>query len=68
MKREMVSKDSIPKPGSNFLKVKCTKCGNEQVVFDRAAVQVKCNVCEDILLETQGGKAKIKGEVTQILG
>lgn len=68
MKSVMVKKEPIPKPGSNFLKVKCTKCGNEQVVFDRAAVQVKCNICEDILLETQGGKAKIKGEVTQILG
>lgn len=68
MRVEMAKKALIPKPGSNFLKVKCTKCGNEQVVFDRAAVQVKCNVCEDILLETQGGKAKIKGEVTQVLG
>jgi len=64
----MVKKEPIPKPGSNFLKVKCSKCGNEQVVFDRAAVQVKCNKCEDIIVETQGGKAKIKGEVTQILG
>ena len=68
MKSSMVRKELIPKPGSNFLRVKCTKCGNEQVVFDRAAVQVKCNVCEDVLLETQGGKAKIKGEVTQVLG
>jgi small subunit ribosomal protein S27e len=68
VKSSMVKKEPIPKPGSNFLKVKCTKCANEQVIFDRAAVQVKCNVCEDILLETQGGKAKIKGEVTQVLG
>lgn len=68
MKSVMVRKELIPKPGSNFLKVKCTKCGNEQVVFDRAAVQVKCNVCEDILVEARGGKAQIKGEVTQILG
>ena len=68
MKQKMVRKEPIPKPGSSFLKVKCTKCGNEQVVFDRAAVQVKCNVCEDVLLETQGGKAKIKGEVTQVIG
>ena len=68
MKSRMVKKEPIPRPGSNFLKVKCTKCGNEQVVFDRAAVQVKCNKCEDVLLETQGGKAKIKGEVTQVLG
>ena len=64
----MVKKDTIPKPGSNFLKVKCTKCGNEQVVFDRAAVQVKCEKCDDVLLEAQGGKAIVKGEVTQVLG
>ena len=64
----MVKKDPIPRPSSSFLKVKCTKCGNEQVIFDRAAVQVKCSVCDDVLLETQGGKAKIKGEVTQVLG
>ena len=64
----MVKKDPIPRPGSSFLKVKCTKCGNEQVIFDRAAVQVKCSVCDDSLLETRGGKAKIKGEVTQVLG
>ena len=68
MKSGMVKKEPIPRPGSNFLKVKCTKCGNEQVVFDRAAVQVKCNVCEDVLLEPRGGKAKVKGEVTQVLG
>jgi len=68
VKPKVVRKEPIPKPGSNFLKVKCTKCGNEQVVFDRAAVQVKCNVCEDVLLETRGGKAKIKGEVTQVIG
>jgi small subunit ribosomal protein S27e len=68
VKSNMVKKEPIPKPGSNFLKVKCTKCGNEQVVFDRAAVQIKCEKCEDVLVEAQGGKAKIKGEVTQVLG
>lgn len=64
----MVRKEPIPKPASNFLKVKCTRCGNEQVIFDRASVLVKCSVCDDLLVETQGGKAKIKGEITQVLG
>lgn len=67
MNPRMVKREPIPKPASSFLKVRCTKCGNEQVVFDRAAVQVKCNVCSDILVESQGGKAKINGEVTQVL-
>lgn len=68
MKSSMVKKEPIPKPGSNFLKVKCTKCEHEQIVFDRAAMQVKCEKCDDVLLEAQGGKAKVKGEVTQVLG
>ena len=64
----MVKKDLIPKPGSNFLKVKCPKCEHQQIVFDRAAMQVKCEKCDDVLLEAQGGKAKVNGEVTQVLG
>lgn len=64
----MPKKELIPQPGSTFLKVKCQKCGNEQVVFERSSTSIKCNVCEEILLEPQGGKGKIKGEVVQSLG
>lgn len=63
----MVRRELIPKPESNFLKVKCPKCGNEQVVFDRISVEVKCNVCEEPLAEPSGGKSKIKGEIVQVL-
>ncbi|MCJ7505320.1 30S ribosomal protein S27e [Candidatus Bathyarchaeota archaeon] len=48
--------------------MKCQKCGNEQVVFDRSSTSIKCNVCEEFLLETRGGKADIKGEIVQALG
>jgi small subunit ribosomal protein S27e len=64
----MPKKELIPQPSSTFLKVKCQKCGNEQVVFERSSTSTKCNVCEEILLEPQGGKAKIRGEVIQPLG
>lgn len=64
----MPRKELIPQPQSTFLRVKCQKCGNEQVVFERSSTSIKCNVCEEALLEPQGGKARIKGEVLQPLG
>jgi len=64
----LVKKELIPKPESLFLKVKCPKCGNEQIMFERAAMATKCNVCDEILAEPTGGKAQIKGEVVETLG
>ncbi|MDR2708057.1 MAG: 30S ribosomal protein S27e [Nitrososphaerota archaeon] len=57
----------IPKPSSNFLRVKCLKCGNEQLVFSHATNQVTCNVCNEILASPAGGKAKINGEILSAL-
>ncbi len=64
----MPQRELIPQPRSNFLKVKCQKCGNEQVVFDRSSISVRCNVCEEFLLESRGGKAEIKSEILEPLG
>ncbi len=47
---------------SKFLKVKCKKCKNEQVVFEKSASAVKCLVCGEVLVEPTGGKGKIKSE------
>lgn len=52
---------------SRFLKVRCRDCGNEQVVFDRAASVVICLVCGATLAEPTGGKAEIKAEVLEVL-
>ncbi len=48
-----------------FIKVKCPDCGNEQIIFDRSASIVKCNVCGAVLAEPKGGKAEIKGDVLE---
>jgi len=64
MKRD----ELIPKAESLFMKVKCGKCGNEQIVFDRVTLEVRCNVCDEVLAIPRGGKAEIKGESLQILG
>jgi len=53
----------IPTPRSQFLRVKCPDCSNEQIVFDRAASIVTCQVCGATLARPTGGKAAIRGEV-----
>ena len=57
----------IPKPRSVFLRVKCQKCGNEQLIFSNAVNKISCNVCGETLAEPSGGRAKIKGEVLSVL-
>jgi len=59
-------KEIIPKPESKFLKVMCSKCKNEQIIFNKAASNVKCLVCGYELAEPRGGKAKIKSKVLQV--
>ena len=57
----------IPKPRSSFLRVKCPKCGNKQLIFSNTVNKVTCNVCGETLAEPTGGKAKIKGEILTVL-
>ena len=56
----------IPKPRSSFIRVKCPKCGNEQLIFSNAVNNVTCNVCGETLATSTGGKAKINGEVQAV--
>lgn len=56
----------IPRPKSTFVRVKCLKCGNEQIIFSHAVNKVTCNVCGVELAEPSGGKAIIKGEVVAV--
>ena len=56
----------IPRSGSSFVRVKCLKCGNEQIVFSSVSNRVNCNVCGIELAESSGGKSKIKGEIVAI--
>jgi small subunit ribosomal protein S27e len=48
---------------SKFLKVRCTDCGNEQVLFDSTNSKVSCTVCGSTLAVPRGGKADIKAEI-----
>ena len=48
---------------SKFLKVKCKDCENEQVVFNKPATRVVCNVCGSTLVEPTGGIGSLKAEI-----
>lgn len=60
-------KDAIPQPRSRFLRVKCTDCGNEQVVFGNSASVVKCLACGKTLVRPRGGKARILTKIISVL-
>jgi small subunit ribosomal protein S27e len=50
-----------------FLKVRCQGCKNEQIIFEGATTKVQCLVCDAILAEPKGGKAKINARVVEVL-
>lgn len=54
-------------PKSRFLKVKCTDCENEQIIFGSASTSVSCLVCGRTLAEPTGGKALIKTAIVEVL-
>ena len=52
-------------PTSKFMKVRCKKCRNEQIIFNKAAITVKCLVCDSVLAEPTGGIARINEKVVE---
>lgn len=54
-------------PDSKFIKVRCPKCKNEQIVFGKASSVVKCLVCTKVLAEPSGGKSKVKARILEVL-
>lgn len=57
----------LKEPTSKFVKIRCPKCKNEQIMFGKASTQVKCLVCGKILALPQGGKARIKARILEVL-
>ena len=52
---------------SKFVKVRCSKCKNEQVIFGKAATSVVCLVCGKPLVQSTSGNAKIKAKIVDVL-
>ena len=57
----------IKNPESKFIKIRCSKCKNEQIIFGKASTIIKCLVCSEVLVEPTGGKGKIKTQILEVL-
>jgi len=54
-------------PTSKFIKVRCNKCKNEQIIFGKASTKITCLVCGAPLAEPTGGKTNIKARILEVL-
>jgi|TARA_B100001971_G_scaffold208097_1_gene229348 small subunit ribosomal protein S27e len=59
--------NDIREPTSKFIKIRCPKCKNEQIMFGKASSKVSCLVCGKILVEPTGGKSKVKARILEVL-
>lgn len=55
------------KAESKFVRVKCSKCKNSQIIFGKASSKVYCTECEGLLALHSGGNAKIRARVEEVL-
>ena len=59
--------DFFKQPKSKFLKIRCSKCKKEKIIFGNAATKVVCD-CGEILVEPTGGKSKVRARILEVLG
>lgn len=55
------------KDNGKFIKIRCPRCRNHQVVFGKASSEVKCLECNYLLTKARGGKAKLRAKVEEVL-
>ncbi len=44
---------------TKFLKIKCSKCGEERKVFSHSNKDIYCDKCKAHLVQPKGGKAQL---------
>ena len=59
--------NQVKEPTSKFIKIRCPKCKNEQIIFGKTSTSIKCLVCEKIIAEPTGGKSKVKARILEVL-
>jgi len=62
-----VKMKKILEPTSKFVKVRCPKCKNEQIIFGKATTMVNCLVCGKDITEPTGGKSRVKARILEVL-
>jgi len=51
-----------------FLRISCSRCGQNKIIFGKSASNVKCDKCNKRLIKLTGGKSVIKTNVRAVLG
>ena len=57
----------LKEPNSRFVKVRCPKCNNEQIIFGKVSTEVKCLICDNVLAKPTGGKSNITARILEVL-
>ncbi len=52
---------------SQFIRVQCNECQNEQTVFSSVSTVVHCQVCNAVIAEPTGGKTHVVGKYVRTL-
>lgn len=52
---------------TNFIRVRCNKCKNEQNLFGVVTTKINCLVCSEVLAEPTGGKSKVHAKILETL-
>jgi small subunit ribosomal protein S27e len=55
------------KTKSRFLRVICPRCKKNKTLFGKSSTLVKCENCNYLLLETKGGKSKIRAQIKEVI-
>ncbi|MBI4144550.1 30S ribosomal protein S27e [Candidatus Woesearchaeota archaeon] len=57
----------IKETNNKFVKLRCAKCKNEQVTYNRVSTVVKCLVCNEVMAQPTGGKSAINARILEVL-
>jgi len=57
----------VKEPVSRFVKVRCPKCKNEQIIFGKTSTVINCLVCGKSVAEPSGGKSRVKARILEVL-
>jgi len=52
---------------SKFLRVVCPRCKKNKTIFGKSSTLVKCENCNYLLLETKGGKSRIRAPIREVM-
>lgn len=54
-----MTKPIIPQPESRFIRLRCEKCKNEQIIFSKPSSEIRCLVCGAMLAKPTGGIGRV---------